>query len=318
MTIRIYYLLLIFILTSCMEEIKNFKHTQTEPEPVVESFFCPDSVFSVRLTLSGNMGADSTRVLPIENANILLSEDGTSLEMLEYNGNARYVSPSGFMPKTNRRYAIEVDVPDHPTIYATDSIPNKPTVESYTVLPESYYEEGIFPRSTVLITITDPSTIDFYEAIAIYNEEGDETPEYKKAYITSHGFLRKQEDYFPYIDAFSNYSGFKGLPFSDVSVNSTTFDLDFLYGNSVWAMGGETVMHQVPHELVLQLNAISYDYYLFRSSLLKQLEKREGDALMGMSEPVPVHSNIQGALGIFAAYNSWSDTTYIETSATRN
>jgi len=117
---NIFYLLItLFYLTSCVKEVKyDFK--DLEKKVVINSFFCPDSIFKIHLSYTAN--PYDTSIVIVDNAKIELWSNNHKLDEFGYYKKGYY--NSNIKAEINTPYTIKVIVPDYDTIYATDTIPD--------------------------------------------------------------------------------------------------------------------------------------------------------------------------------------------------
>jgi hypothetical protein len=300
--------LLTLLMASCFVEIDEWFDEQNSNIPAVECYFCPQEIFSLSLYNTNNM-ADTTARTPITDALVKLFENGVLIDTLVHIQECNYATLNGTKPKVGHRYSIEITVPQGGVLTASDSIPLPPNITFEGVTPDAYFFEGI-PYAKQSFSIYDQlHTENFYDIELLFQSEGMEG--YRPAGLASNSYIFKNEVYYPQISVMQN-SVFNHLPFRNESFKEQAESIDILYLTAMIQFGGDPRIYQPSHQLVTKISSISKDLYRFKTSLMIQIENREGNSLFGLIEPMNVYTNIDGGVGIFTGYNSVSDTVYVQ------
>ncbi len=123
---NIVFYLLIALLLSCKKDL--YLNIPKQPAKlVVNCLFNPDSTWKVFVGESRPLKDTSTSM--IDDAHVTISRNGQSIH-LTYLDSGFYVS--NLKPKTEIKYTIKVSAPGFHTIEASDRIPAKLTISSYT------------------------------------------------------------------------------------------------------------------------------------------------------------------------------------------
>lgn len=300
--------LLALLMASCFIEIDEWFDEQNSNIPVVECYFCPQEIFSLSLYNTNNM-ADTTARSPITGALVKLYENGTLIDTLVHIDKCNYSTLKGTKPKVGHKYSVEITVPQGGILRASDSVPSPPNITFEGVTPDAYFFEGI-PYAKQSFSIYDQlHTENFYDIELLFQDDGMEG--YNPAALSSNSYILKNEVYYPQIAVMQN-SVFNSLPFRNESFRKETESIDILYRTTTIQFGGDPRIYQPSHQLVTKISSISKDLYHFKTSIIIQIENREGNSLFGLIEPMNVYTNIDGGIGIFAGYNSVSDTVYVQ------
>lgn len=295
-------------MASCFVEIDEWFDEQNSNIPVVECYFCPQEIFSLSLYNTNNI-ADASARTPIADALVKLFENGILIDTLTHIQECNYATQNGTKPKVGHKYSVEITVPLGGILTASDSIPLAPNITFEGVTPDAYFFEGI-PYAKQSFSIYDQLiTENFYDIELLFQDDGMEG--YSPAALASNSYIFKNEGYYPHIYVMQN-STLNNLPFRNESFKEQTESVDILYMTATIQFGGDPRIYQPTHQLVTKISSISKDLYHFKTSLIIQVENREGNSLFGLIEPKNVYTNIDGGAGIFAGYNSVCDTVYVQ------
>lgn len=121
------FCLFVFFLFSCIKDV-HINIQKEKPKLVVNCLFNPDSAWKIFVGKSMYIN-DTSNASVIKNANITLSGNGRLIH-LTYLDSGYYVSD--LKPKAGVKYTIEVTSPGFHAVEAADSIPDKPTISSFT------------------------------------------------------------------------------------------------------------------------------------------------------------------------------------------
>jgi hypothetical protein len=293
-------ILLLFALLSCEKQI-FIKDTEFEKHLVVNSFFQPDSFFKVHVSESGSVfeAGDSSRNL--EDASVVLFEEGNLLEELQHLGSGLYGTKQ-IKATQGINYQIVVKAGEK-TVHGFDKIPTKNALEGIEFFKNAGYTSLNTRYHRINLQFEDnPDEKNFYEVILKF-EYLDSLLILGKATGISHVY-----SYDPIIKnekAVIDY-GFNltSLFFSDELVSGKKYNLPVNFYN----IGGDDV--NTAFKLIVHFNTISENYYRYKKKLLLYREFELTDIWEDMREPVILYSNIENGYGIFAGYNSFTDTIY--------
>lgn len=325
------------LLAACEKQI-DLDIEYTEPQVVVMSQNDADDPVSLTLTYSRPIygtyyvrnGEDYFQ--QITNATATLSVNGGNAITATRNGN-RYSFP--YTPAAGDNLSLQISVPGKDKVTATATVPTAPSVANVTfshpdtsMIYSNYYE-----NSTVNLTLTDnASSTDYYSirvrcidtCYAVIRNYYDSITGYDTVYndrylefecidniliqnsdlgsmveLDPTGAMRYYGDELLFTDA--NINGqqhtIKLSPYSYVEYYPEIGDYSF-YGE----------MTEYSARLIVEVSALTRDQYLFRQTM----QSYTYDDMIGLfSEPVQVHSNINGGIGIFGVCVKQSTTFYL-------
>ncbi len=243
------------------------------------------------------------------NANIELYANGNFVENLErHMVNVGQMDPfpvyrSSVIPQAGTTYAVNAQVPNFEIVNATSSIPEPIPINSLSIDSIATREDpqsGMTNlRFTIMVNFTDPvSQKDFYhlkvfqEVLRFEVEAGDTT-------ITRS--QRKEENFNFVLNNNMVVSFDGGLLFNDEQFTDEDINMSFNLSLSL-----DPTFEKLGITLV-ELRAASEDYYLYYTSLSRQLVHQNEP----LTDPVILYNNIDNGLGIFAGYASQVDSTIV-------
>lgn len=269
-------LLLALVNNSCeLEKELEFKgYGEFSPAIVVHGFISPNN--GVEVAIRKTQEVDKVNSYPyLDDAGIVLFEDGLPLFHLTEIDSGFFVSPYGFTPSTGKGYHIEASAPGfEKASSATQFILPEIPVDSLVLINDSISHQGHFLR----FRFNDPPDINNYYHV---NYMSSESPE-------------------PVYNAAEKASFILGS-FDDVE-----FD-----GDSTW----QTVQYydniNSPENIVINLYLfnISEEFNKFLNSLDEYEYTRQTIFFPVTS---PVYSNITGGFGIFTSYTYTSKHLIID------
>ncbi len=319
MKIRISILFfLLAMLSSCNREIE-FDFPDVEPAIVINSIITPESPISVSISAVMPIAPESYNVVNdtqengdiyslhvpkpkycIEDASVLIYEDGVLLCSLEYEGEGYYVSDK--YPKVGSTYTLVVNAPGYKECKATTTLYNMPVLSNMSFRDTVTVDEEGYPLSRLSLTIKDtiPSR-NFYEmSCRAVSDKYD--VEYEWIYFNSSRNTDKvltQSECLP----FNN----RVLLFTDDYFSSGNHNLEVIYNYLMYVA-------MAKYDLEITVKSISESYYEYRRSRMMQ-EYHEEDFFEDLANgetlssiPVDIYSNIENGYGIFASYSTMTDT----------
>ena len=298
------YSIALLLCMACEEPI-SLDIESIAPQVVVNGTFTPNHPFQI--TLSKNkalLSNDATEF--ITNASVkILDEQGDLLKELSYqepeNVAVPYYEFAGFQPQAQKTYQLAIEIPGYPMIYATGSAPNSVPIQSIQT------EEIITDSNTSLYSlkinasILDPIEEQNYYHLQLYYQQ-------IASRSTSNGLVNKPDSFIPI--PIRNTTSQNTTIVTDINKNGILFTDDQLNGAQL-NFQFQTVLDRDltgdNPEIIGELRTISKDYYLYYTSLTRQLENKDRP----FAEPVIVFNNIENGLGIFAGFNHHRDSVFI-------
>ncbi|GEM_PF-2503198 len=319
MKIRIY--ILVFLLTffsSCNRKI-DFDFPDVEPAIVINSIITPESPISVNISAVMPIAEDSYTVVYdtvaigtiyslhvpkpkycIEDASVLIYEDGVLLCSLEYTEDGYYISDK--YPKVGSTYTLIVNAPGYKECKATTTLYNMPVLSNMSFRDTVSVDQEGYPLSKLSFTITDNDpNCNFYE-MSCRAVSDKYNVEYDWVYFNKSRNTDKvltQSESLPFND--------RVLLFTDKYFSNSSYNLDVIYSYM-------TYVAMAKYDLEITVKAISESYYEYRRSRIMQDYQEEGlfenlaNGETLSSIPVDIYSNIENGYGIFASYSTMTDT----------
>jgi hypothetical protein len=250
-----------------------------QPLLVINSFINPDSVFEVFASKSSAFGAPPSFL--INDATVTIFESGNLVAELFQIRQGTYRA-TNYKPRIGVTYELRVSAEGFKSVRSTATIPSPIKIDSVVVTEKSIDRF----KTNLTLFFQDPPGEDNYYQLLLYSIERSAVSDTLLSIIgfsSSDAVLRKPEgfedksDY--YDDAF----------FDDALFDGEFYDLDISF-----------YTHSEPIEMFVVLLTTSKSYYNFRKSV-EQQKLSEGNPF---AEPVPIYTNIENGLGVFAGYSS--------------
>jgi Domain of unknown function (DUF4249) len=278
-------ILLIFSLiglSSCEKEL-DASFIESEKQLVVQGFICPqDTLIQITLANSRVLGEKIySTYLPITNARVTISDSQKSVQLFLLKTTkadslgkwSRYgVSSKSFMVESGKTYKLSVSNNGFPDIYAQCTVPN---------------------------VVVDEKNINLVFENELYNGEN-----YKNLNVSWKDF-DNDNNYYSW-NVISNVnveqngkSQWYGYRYSTYYQADTYKNGQILLGQSRIRIGGSNLPFTNKSYVDIYLCNTDKTYFDYNVSILRQQENR-GAAI---AEPIALRGNIQGGLGVFAAYN---------------
>ena len=294
------------LLTASCTKVLEFDGTETESLPVLISQPESDSTLNVRLTYS-RFFLSRNEFKPIDNATFHAELNGSPVSTnFSYDDNGLY--HSNLTLHENDTLTLHVIIPDKGEMTAGCRMPNRPQTSDLTIDPNveiySYpeYEHPWITHTSIEgnvdfhFKLHDPDGQNNYYMIRayLYNETRG-TKDYLYLNIDDNLLFdaNTADDYFD-LDISQNFSEGTQILFTDERINGHTHTIN---GSINWIhyQDNEATLH-------LEISSLSRDNYLF--TVTKQSQSNGGDILGFVSEPVRIHTNVKGGIGILGGKSS--------------
>ena len=306
------------MLYGCNREI-DFDFPDAEPAIVVNSIITPESPISVSVSAVMPIAPDSYNVVNdtdeygtihsqhvpkpkycIEDASVLIYEDGVLLCSLEYTEDGYYVSDK--YPKVGSTYTLIVNAPGYKECKATTTLYSMPVLGNMSFLDTVSVDQEGFPLSKLSFTIKDNDpNHNFYEvSCRAVSDKYD--VEYEWIYFNSSRNTDKvltQSESLPFND--------RVLLFTDEYFSNSSYNLDVIYRYNPYVA-------MAKYDLEITIKTISESYYEYLRSRMMQAYQEESlfEYLANYESlsatPVDIYSNIENGYGVFASYSTMTDT----------
>jgi hypothetical protein len=289
--------LVIIVICSSFSCVKEFKFDIIElpKQVVVNSLFCPDSLFKINVSITAPIGVAPERVnnaLVVVYKNDIIHDTFTAMDGGWYKG--------VHFPEVGASYKVVVKVPDYDSVWATSYVPEFPEIIGQPV--SKIFGEIVIDGDQILardayLTFQDLDYFDnYYE---VFFKDGFQYS-FHKDRVTDESLIA---------DSDMDIQGFimpSALYFSNSLFRGIEKTLVLPGFGSVF-IGFPTL--PVPFR-DLYFASISREFFLFRKGLFRHLYNFNGVqqmhnpiSLLFIGNPTEMYSNVQGGSGVFAGYN---------------
>ncbi len=276
------------ILSSCTKPL-TLQLNDIKKQLVVYSVFCLDSNIMINITESKNMnevvtGMDDFET--VENAQVFIYHNNKVVDTAFYYTDGNYYSNT--KPLENNYYQLLIRADGYDEVKAEGFIPTKVKIDSIvkTEIEPKEYNVSIF--------FTDPPKEDNYYCI----------------YMS--GITQYYSTNNPSIGEWKVTDNIRPL-FTDKLFQGEQYEVKF----DVYVDNYEHYPDSSKY-IEISLYSLSKEYYQFLQSYNKQIPKGNGGDdlqqvfMQGLIEPIPIYSNIDGGLGIFAGCSISADTIFFD------
>ncbi len=311
----LYYvvLLLNFPISSCTKEIVIDVPKPEEKMVVYATItpFLPPKPKELKISLKNSAYIFDTVFYDIKDANLLFYENNKLIDTLYYNEDKKgYLITKDISdyPKVGSNYSIQIEKDGYQTITANTYIPAIVQPDSIVINPIAYINEdgGVF--SEISITFTDPlQDTNYYEIIVSDPSYDYYTP--KMLYeLSSTDNLITSEAYYPsLLNPDIKYPQY--ILFSDNTIAGATSTIHLYYFPP---QDMSNIRYISDHYIDIHFRNVTKEYYLFKTTLLRNRVNQIEDILNGMAEPLNVFSNIENGYGLFSGYNEYLTSLHID------
>jgi hypothetical protein len=282
------YLSFLFVLLLCGCELvvdidEPFEHAQL----VVNAIFTPDSVWLADISLNQS-ALSNTPFQKVDNAFVVVYQNGTPVDTLFYITNGKYKSDTG-KPLVNTEYEVKVTVPGYETVSSNAKAIPSPAQLTGVDMFESNQENDLVTTLTLKFK-DDPVVANYYEILVEVERE--------------------------YYDYFANnviiWRDRVGIEPSDAPPGDGNENMreeilrdDILFNGKDVHLSFRTRSLQNIKNLSVILHTLTDDYFKYKTTSQLQ-DDTAGDPF---AQPVNVFNNINNGFGIFAGY---SQSTFIQ------
>ena len=318
----ILFIVIIINLTACVEVID----IDLDPKDrflVLNGFISPDSLIKVNLSTSINALDGDAFIKFIDDAHVILYENGDSIETMQKDTFGYFIST--IKPDLNKSYSVSAKSGKYPQLYATTTVPESVPIKELEMdiqidsVTETWYNiQTGQPFDTTLYTISGDGTV--YVSFDDPNE--------KNYYLLSFSIIKPNfiwDDYGnQYITGYYEQSIWYQLDGSSENVeyfslssiaNGFVFNDEFFSGTEkklkttiyTWDIYDEYSGYLPESPLYVHLYTLSEDLYNYIISYNKYQE------IIGnpFAEPVNIFSNVTNGLGLLGGLNVTTDSVEI-------
>ncbi len=252
------------------------------PELVVNSFFSPDSVWSIHVSRSAPiLDAELNQEQSwVENAVVEVLEAEQRVATLTYRGRGVYRAADE-KPVGGKTYTVKVQAPGFTPVEATDTLPVASEFSNVRTSDGGFTEEGT-PLTRLQVDLVDPAHQTDHYFLSVLASDPSSGWTTSSFFISDDPVLRRGEDL---LDDESSF--YIGRFFSDAQFQGETYTLT-LDVPEAGIFGGDT------H--IVQLSHVSPAFFRYDQTRRLQDDTKDNP----FAEPVPIFTNVEGGLGIFA------------------
>lgn len=251
----------------------------------------------------------------VTNATVTLSVDGGTTETATHNNGTYTFS---HIPQSGEVLNLSISVPGRDEITATATVPQNPSISN---IDTSYSNDMVYDyyaalQVNIAFTLNDQAATDDYYSIRlrevdtiIYIERDNagntvsqdtSIEEYYRFFeCTDYLLVNNNEIDIDDPTASRTFSGTDML-FTDATINGMshnvklTVQYDYYWDDNNYYKSSDTSIFR--YGLYMDVTALSRDLYLYRQTMNNY---NDDELLSFFSEPVQIHSNINGGIGIF-------------------
>ncbi len=311
------YFIILFItlfLFSCQKELE-IELPDFEQKPVVNCLFATDTNFV--LNISHSISLNDSMKVEIANAKCYLFSENQLIDSFRYVSDGYY--KSNIKPEHRKYYKLKIITPQFGEVSSTSYVPANVQIlnteqQNFAVSVPDYSSDASenMPFNRLSITFTDDASVNNYYELKImvkrfWNDSLHDSY-MENAYLYCYDNVVKNEDILDYEPNI--------FVFSDSLFNGQTKTIDFLYKPSwiSWANGnsnGNISYFYGDYRLYYKFRSISKEMYDFRKSLIRHVYNQQTDDFQVFGDPVPMFSNINNGLGVFAGYTEVYDSIFV-------
>ena len=279
---KILYTFLIFallVLQSC-EKVINLDIEESDKKIVVNSVVSDGEEITINLTKSKSI-IDDNEIEYIDNAVIILTEDGNVISSHTYNGNGNYVFNKN--AEIGKTYKIKVNAENLKEVSAETNLLVPNNFEITDTFTTNYDGENYLAMIIRIENTVDNS----YYFIEAFNENGD------NVYLDSYDIKSEK-------DIWGDY-----LLFNNQIPGGGNIDFQFYISKYIYDYGDGGQSYGYIYLVLHRVSEAYYKYYL-SSNMQKQLGGNP------FSEPVQIYNNIENGFGLFGSESYSLDSIEIK------
>ena len=280
--------------SACTKQIE-FSGDETDPMPVMVSYAGADSTLRVRMTLSRFfLGRDTVRT--VDNASFRVELNGsTPASVFSYDGRGMYGSTLAL--GEGDTLTLTASVPGYGEVKAGCRLPARPNVTDFVIVTDDFYGDSLYVYGEMgfQFTLDDRPGHDYYlvRAFMVKDSTGKKIP-----------LMVSVDDDVIYEDAMSedvidigtsvDLSYGANVIFTDNNINGRRHTVKGTVMVSGYDYYGDTNLR-----VWMEVCSVSRDTYLYLATVKAQ--SVTDDEMGFLSEPVQIHTNVVGGIGILGA-----------------
>ncbi len=299
-----FIVLIIILLTTSCKKIRDDLLPESNSKLYCQAILNPDS--TIRVYVGRTTAILSKDPSFINDASVLLYSNSVLLDVLTNENNGTY--SSNVLPAPGDSYKIEI-IKDSEKLSGSTTVPGstplyEPKIEfptGYDALNQQYFGELTFSIDD------DPNVENFYEVIIFTKIYDSHTNTYRYSYKNDPAYVIVPDkivqnegdwDYYP-TSIFYSDKLFNGKK-QQFAFSITPAGYSIVEG--VWISGLE-------EDGYILLRSISEEYYMYRKYYTRHAYNAniQSDGIQNLlftGEPLDMYTNVEGGLGVVAAYSS--------------
>lgn len=316
---------MILACSSC-ESIIDFNGETKAPLLVVNSILQPDSIIVVQITKSKFFLSSNQNFPAVRDATVKVTVNDIVKETLTHIGEGYY--KSNIVVKENDRVQISAEAPDMDIVKSQATVQPKITIISIDTVwiksdeNDSYYSKEIYDNTSYEVIGT--REFGTFKINVKFKDNSDTRNYYRlrakflkiSEYVDSEGTHELEQDYNSYYNTnyddivFGNTSTEQSDFFEIQSTPQNNFFTDDLINGKEYAVSFNIMLARISFfpgkepqyynpgkfKLSIYLDQLSKDYYLYQKTA-----SAASYSNTFFSEPIQVHNNIEGGIGIFGS-----------------
>lgn len=280
----IYIALVIFLSGNCRELVTD-EFPDMVKTPTVNSILVAGESVKLHLSFAAKLGTN--RLETIDNATVALYINSEYVENLTTNGEGLYTGTTIVEPQ--KTYSCNINIPGFEEINCNTTVPPTPEIQNIEhILKAGVDEEGRTYPAAEITFANNPAEVQYFQTV-----------------IRLHSYGDIREPYYSNItDEILLAEGLPILVFNNqlIDAESYTMHIDYQTGNHI--KSGDSGWKTVLFPFVVELKAISEDYYHFLRQSYIYEQGRYPYVIGGVVQTSQMYSNIENGYGIFAGYSS--------------
>ncbi len=281
-----------FLLSSC-EQLVPFPETTEKPKLVLNGLFTSND--SIRIGLSQTIPINSDQIISIPDALVEISTNEGEQFMIPHLSDGNYLL-SEIDIEPNKKFSVKASHPDFDDIEAKSSLPYDFAIDLIDSSYQNY--EGIPAWEFDVLINVDIDDKQYFMVDVVYQyQDSSITPlfanQVEKIEFAHFSRDLAAENQSILADISDPTQGLKAIFIKEPDLESKQLSINFLTAdrNLSKANAGEILA-------TIRVRSISLDMYQYYISL-ERYRLALGDFFV---EPVQIHSNIQGGVGIFGGF----------------
>lgn len=277
MKIFIIILTLLTSLFSCRDLVQD--QFPDNKEVVINSILNADQELMLHLSFTARM--NDTLFQVIENATVRFFKDSQYVENLYYVGDGFYLS--SYILEEDHKYSCEVVVPNYGTYYCEDFLPKKQCITNL--------------KHIKIAGITDEGEV--YSSVSLtFNNIVSERKYYQVVLKELNSYGGNSVNLTLFTDPILISEGLPILAFSNESISGSSYEMTINY--TVTSYSNNLPVFK---PIQVEFRSISYNYYQYLKKLYLY-EQGINPSIDASPTYTNMHSNIEGAYGIFAGFST--------------